>query len=91
MGDRQESAFRAPKTKPHEEDEDFDFRRTIVDDEDLSDIFVVYEGEDIEKEVKDKIEELGFSFTGEHWENKNPMSKEKIADLELDGIIVEKI
>jgi hypothetical protein len=91
MSEKFDSNFRTLKLKPHEDEDEFDYRNALAEAEDLSDLFVIYEDEKFSEEVKQKIIDLKFEFIGTRWERRVSMSKEMIDDLELEGISIVKI
>ena len=74
-----------------DEDEDFDWKKSLDNPEDEDYIYVIYPDIKYDKKVKERIvEELGFKWVMTRWERVEPLTKEEMDDLLMDGIVVEK-
>lgn len=80
---------RSNRLSPHEEDEEFDWKKADLEEDDR--YWVIYPNPSYTPEIKKRItEELGFKWAVTHWENKTSIfSRHQLDELLMDGIKVE--
>lgn len=80
-----------PRIKPHDEEEDFDWRKEKIDDDIDTEMYIVYNNPNWPKEIRERLRmKYGFKWILDHWERKEHIDEDTMHEMIVDGIEIEK-
>jgi hypothetical protein len=83
----------APKIKPHDEEDEFDWKKEIIKAENKSENssnYIVYPNQKWPKEIKEQLKnKYGFKWVLDHWERKEDIDEDAFNEMFMLGIVIE--